>query len=431
MGAPRTISEKYDRDGLIRHSLIVMFFTHAGSAANMIFHMVMGRELPKAEYGIMSSMLGLGLILATPMSALATTLAHYTARLRDEGNAGAARQLMQYWLKRLAPFSLAFLVLGILFSAPLAKFFNLQSPMPVLLTALIFSVLIPSPVFPGILQGLQYFVWMSLAFNAWGMIRLLLGTALVLMFSGLAVYPLFAQFIGYALGLVFGWWVIRRELRGEPETPVAIHGTDSYFLKSLVVLTGFAFLMNADIVMVKHYFAPEEAGLFAQVATIGRIMVFLVQPIAGAMFPKVISGGEISRGHAVTLLRAIVFAAVITLAAVAACLLLPWLPLRIIFGISAPSAEQIHLLQAVVCAMAPLGMTFLLLNYELAQRRFGPAWPLVACAVLYAAGVARWHGRTLHVAYVLGAVSLASLAVIIAGIGIQTIRAARREASRA
>ncbi|MGD9873431.1 MAG: hypothetical protein AB7T27_04090 [Kiritimatiellia bacterium] len=429
--ASQTLSEKYDRDGLIRHSLIVMIFTHAGSAANMIFHMVMGRELPKAEYGIMSSMLGLGLILATPMMALATTLAHYTAQLREQGNTGAARQLMRYWLKRLAPFSLAFLALGLFFSGPIADFFNLQSRMPVMITALIFSVLIPSPVFPGILQGLQSFVWMSLAYNAWGVIRLLLGTALVLMFGGLAVYPLAAQFIGYALGLVFGWLVIRRELCHEPETPVAIHGTDSYFLRSLIVLTGFAFLMNADIVMVKHYFAPEEAGLFAQVATIGRIMVFLVQPIAGAMFPKVISGGEISRGHAVTLLRAIVFSVLITLAAVAACLLLPWLPLRIIFGIAAPSAEQILLLRVVVCAMAPLGITFLLLNYELAQRRFGPAWPLVACAALYAAGVARWHGNVLHVAFVLGAVSLLSLAAITTGIGMQTLRAARREAPRA
>ncbi len=425
-----TIIEKYDRDGLIRHSLIVMIFTHAGSAANMVFHMIMGRALPKVEYGIMSSMLGLGLILATPMVALATTLAHYTAQLSATGNAGAARQLMRYWLKRLTPFSLAFLALGFLFSGLLAEYFNLQTRTPVLITALIFSALIYSPVFPGILQGLQSFVWMSLAYNAWGLVRLLLGTALVLMFGGLAVYPLAAQAVGYALGLIFGWWLIRRELRNEPGAPTVIHGTDSYFLRSLVVLTGFAFLMNADIVMVKHYFAPEAAGLFAQVATIGRIMVFLVQPVAGAMFPKVISGGEMSRAHAVTFLRAIAFSGLITLAAVAGCLLLPWLPLRIIFGIRTPSAEQILLLRTVACAMAPLGITFLLLNYELAQRRFGPAWPLVGCAILYAAGVHRWHGHVLHVAWVLGGVSLLSLVLITSGIAIQMFRAVRREGSR-
>jgi hypothetical protein len=80
--------------------------------------------------------------------------------------------------------------------------------------------------------------------------------------------------------------------------------------------------------------------------------------------------------------------------------------------------------------MAPLGITFLLLNYELAQRRFGPAWPLVGCAILYAAGVHRWHGHVLHVAWVLGGVSLLSLVLITAGIAIQMFRAVRREGSR-
>jgi O-antigen/teichoic acid export membrane protein len=46
-------------------------------------------------------------------------------------------------------------------------------------------------------------------------------------------------------------------------------------------------LLSIDILAVKHYFPPEEAGLYAGIATIARIIYFLAAPITGVLITLV------------------------------------------------------------------------------------------------------------------------------------------------
>jgi O-antigen/teichoic acid export membrane protein len=56
---------------------------------------------------------------------------------------------------------------------------------------------------------------------------------------------------------------------------------------TLATLSLSSFITN-DIILVKHYFNPEMAGLYAQLSLIGRIIFYISAPIAGVMFPLVV-----------------------------------------------------------------------------------------------------------------------------------------------
>ncbi len=396
-----------DDDGLIRHSVIVLAVTHAGSAANMFFHVVMGWALSKAEYGILVSLLGAILVVMTPMLAIQNTVAHFTGRYVQERRWGDISVLVRGWTLKVLGLCLPLIVLAFVMRGALAAFFQLDSSLPIVVTliGLVGAVLVP--IFSGVLQGVQYFGWMSTVSSAWSFIRLALGAACVFYWAPRAVFGLASHGIGVLLSLLIGFlaffWILPKGApSGQP-----LEKSDRYFLLSILSLFSFSVLMNADAMLVKHFFSnPEEYGGYARASTIARTMVFLSQPIAGAMFPKVITRGEWSGEHARTLVKALVLACLMIGAAVALCVLFPQLPLLILFKDRAPTPEMLALVRIVTLAMAPLGLVYLVMNFEMAQHRFGFIVPLALCAVAFVGGVSLFHQMLWQVAMVFLAVSV-------------------------
>jgi O-antigen/teichoic acid export membrane protein len=191
--------------------------------------------------------------------------------------------------------------------------------------------------------------------------------------------------------------------------------------------------MNMDVILVKRFFSPEQAGYFARAGTIGRAVVFLPMPIALAMFPKVVSSGTVSRQNWNMLVKAMVFAAIMIAMAVGAGSLLPGLALRLMYNEKAPTPEMIWMVRVMMWAMSPLGLAYILLNFELAQHRFKPAVSLLCCAVLYVVLAGKWHDSVFQIAAVLAGVSVLALALLVLGLpwagGSEKARDSRKDSS--
>jgi len=157
-------------------------------------------------------------------------------------------------------------------------------------------------------------------------------------------------------------------------------------------------------------------------ATIARTVVFLPMPIAMALFPKVTSWDTPGISGMSTLLKAVGLTALVVGAAVAACSLLPWLPLAIIYGIREPGAELQALVRHVLLAMSPLGLVYVLLNFELAQNRFRACMMLALPVALYFAAAAMRHETFGQLALALGCASFLALALMLGAV----LAAARR-----
>ena len=149
--------------GLLRHGTLMVAGTFAGALCNAGFHMVVGRTLPNAEYGALVTMLGLILVVSTPMLALQNTLAHFTAQFILDGRPEEIRPLFRQWVRVFAAISAALVAAAWVFRVPLAAIWNV----PPALIVLTFGVLAASlwmSLFYGLLQGVQAFGWLAWAF---------------------------------------------------------------------------------------------------------------------------------------------------------------------------------------------------------------------------------------------------------------------------
>ena len=405
----------FDSDRLFRHSLIVFLFTNTASAANMLFQMVMGWNLSKAEFGVLSSMLGLMMVIAAPMSAISNTMAHFTGNLINEGKTGNVRIMVRQWTNRILFISIALMILLVILRNPLASFFHLATPWPLILagTALFISAF--SPIFSGVLQGMQKFVLMGLPGLANGIVRLCIGGLLVMLVAPNAISGLSAHAVAALCATALVYIYYRRCLpQSEPSDVSSPESSDKYFWASLIALFSFAILMNMDIVLVKHYFKdPADFGNYARASMIGKTIIFLVQPIASAMFPKVVSRGDTASEHKFTFLKSLAMTGLIIIGGVLLCTLFPQIPLLILYRDFSPAPEMITLVRLVCWAMAPLGLVFLLMNFELAQHHLACVIPLAVCAAAFIGGVILFHGSLWQVVFVLLSVSLTCLVVLI------------------
>ncbi len=398
---------------LVRHGLLLIVITGVANVANVAFHMVMGRGLSSDEYGILATLLNLFLVMATPLEALRNAMAHFAARAHRAGDLALTRAIARRWCWRIGLLAIPASGALWLLHPRLTAFFHLPAPGPIYVVAASLFAFMMIPVLAGVLQGMQAFWWFGAALHGIGVVRLVLGLLFLAAGAATAYHAILSGALamggGVAVGLFGVWWITRG---AGPRVP-ATRGIGPYFLKAMLMLAGYGVLMNCDVMLVRH-FHPDAAGAFAWAATIGRSVVFLPMPIAMAMFPKVITHGGSTRSSRLALFKALGMAVALIGIGVGFSLAWPWIPLRILYGVTDPAPEVERLVRMVMLAMCPLGVSYLLLHFEMAQHRFGSVPWLLLLAAAYLGGVALWHPSVLAIVAVLGAVATASAALYLA-----------------
>ncbi|MDP2989272.1 MAG: hypothetical protein Q8O57_01740, partial [Kiritimatiellota bacterium] len=302
---------------------------------------------------------------------------------------------------------------GMLFSQPLAVFFKLPDRGALFMVLIILSISFFSPVINATFSGIQAFGWASVSGMSVGVVRLIVGGALGCFVAASAKWALIGHGVGVIVSVgiaMAGLWGI---LRNSSPTDQALPGTQAYLWLTLVMLACFSFLMNADMLIVKHYFSPDQSGFYARAATIGRIIIFLPMPITGALFPKTVSDGASSAQHNRLLWKALFYTAIIIIPGALVCTLFPQLPLGIVYHDWQPDAAMCRLVRCTIWAMSPLGLAFIIMNFELSQNRFRIILPLILCVAGYLAGVSIWHASVLQVVTVLAIVSVLALLTLL------------------
>ena len=76
---------------------------------------------------------------------------------------------------------------------------------------------------------------------------------------------------------------IPKSLRAEAVTEEPASFAEAF--QAIVFFVGQVIINNIDIVLVKHFFPPDQAGIYAAVALVGRVLYFAAWSVVSAMFP--------------------------------------------------------------------------------------------------------------------------------------------------
>jgi O-antigen/teichoic acid export membrane protein len=178
------------------------------------------------------------------------------------------------------------------------------------------------------------------------------------------------------------------------------------------------------MVMVKHFFAPREAGVYAAIALVGRVLYFVSWSLVSAMFPITAGAPEQDSTSSVV---AIPLGLVLMISAgfVAITAIIPHFIMHLVFG-AAFHMPAGGLLSLYAAATGMYALSVVLIAYEMSRRIANTAWLQLLFSGLIVAGIYFFHGNLEQVVMV----QLVLMSLMLVVVSLPFLRVHLRHAAR-
>jgi O-antigen/teichoic acid export membrane protein len=258
------------------------------------------------------------------------------------------------------------------------------------------------PVLMGVLQGKQAFGCLGWAVLCNGVGRFLAVGMILFLIGNSVSWVMLGPLIG-VLGAVSLVVISCRDLLRAGLDRIAWR---QWILRAIPLALGpgvFQFMLTADMIAARVRFSEVESGFYGASSMIGRGLVMFVGPIAGVMFPKLVSGAYANRGAKLvrdTALATILVVAFATCAGWLGCAFVPsmlelaaeaaWLPEGGRAGLEAKHSQLLliaGLVPIFLVAMGPLAVANVYISHLVANERFRHIGVLVVLTIVYGIGL--------------------------------------------
>ncbi|OGC68288.1 hypothetical protein A2415_01835 [candidate division WWE3 bacterium RIFOXYC1_FULL_39_7] len=213
----------------------------------------------------------------------------------------------------------------------MAKYLHIENVFTVALVGLVLFASLITLVLQTTLQGLLVF---------WGQVgptlvssigKLVMGLGLV--YIGWGVFgAVLGIFLSVMLAYGYGLYLIRTQDFSQKYKQIKLKPFVVYAFPVLVQALAFTSLFTVDLILVKHYLPEFDAGLYAALSTLGKIIYFAVQPISNVMFPIVSKRRTIGENYHHVFYLSFLMAVVGSSVIVGFFYLLPNLAIGVLYG---------------------------------------------------------------------------------------------------
>lgn len=280
--------KKYFRE-LITHPLfsggaVMVVGLNSVSFINYLYHLVIGRMLGPSGYGELASLISLiGLLGIIPSSVSLVIIKYVSAAKNDQ----QVNNLVSWLKNRIVKISISFFIIILLASPVISSFLKINKIAYSFLIGLSFLFSLQSALNRSILQGLMRFKEMVVSILIENTSKLLI--SIILIFVGFYVS---GAMIALAIAAFVGLYITNSYLRfdnkkNNPNTSPNIKSMLLFTIPVLIQSLSTTSIYSSDVILVKHFFSSHDAGIYAALSTLGKIIFFGTGPIGAVMFPLV------------------------------------------------------------------------------------------------------------------------------------------------
>lgn len=308
---------------------LFMISVLAVNGGNYLYNLILGRVLGPTQFADAAVLITFLLVLSFIAMTFQLVTAKFSVLFENElfKNFIAKVYKQAFWVG---------LFLGILiiaFASNLQAIFNTTSSTMFVIFGCGVPLYFLMSVNRGAFQGKKAYKSLSITYQGEMLSRLLVTLGIILVFN-IKTSAVIA--IGILISFVFGLFPFKaKQISFKKSEP--LETTYSKQIKNFFLLTAFyeltqIIINNSDILLVKHYFESYEAGLYASLALIGRIVYFIAWMFVMLLLPAVVELKKEGKETASILFKYVGYIAGISIIIVLGCLLLPELIINILFG---------------------------------------------------------------------------------------------------
>lgn len=353
--------------------LLLMLSTLIVNVGNYAFNLLAGRALSPEAFGeanfLVTSLLAISFV-ATAFQLTAAKFSDANGQLTDIA-----------WISGIV------LALVVFFSAEsLTNIFHLSSDLLVLALGGLIPFYFVLSVGRGTLQGGLHMGRFAATYQVEMWVRLLLGIGLVVL-----THSVWGVSIGLFMSIIvcflFTLWAKHQapsQVLRSSNQPIGL-----FFGATLAYEFSQIFINNSDVLFVKHYFGAHEAGLYAALALIGRVVYFGTWSVVMVLFPKVIDEKKKGNDTHHLFIKSFSVVALIALLVVLLCLLMPEYIVSMLFG--GQYLAIVPYLWQYACVTALFACANVWVYYHLSLDRKLPIVLSVVAGMLQFVLLSIWH----------------------------------------
>jgi O-antigen/teichoic acid export membrane protein len=308
---------------------LFMISVLAVNGGNYLYNLILGRILGPAQFADAAVLITFLLVL----SFIAMTFQLVTAKFSVLFENNIFTSFIAKVYKQASVVGLVLGVLIVAFAEQLKAVFNTSSSSMFIIFGCGVPLYFLMSVNRGAFQGKKAYKSLSITYQGEMLSRLLITLGLILVFNmqSSAVIA-----IGIVLSFVFGLFPFKFKQISFKES-IPLEGKYSKQIKNFFLLTAFyeltqIIINNSDILLVKHYFDAYEAGLYASLALIGRIVYFIAWMFVMLLLPAVVELKKEGKETASVFFKYVGYIALISIIIILTCLSFPELIINLLFG---------------------------------------------------------------------------------------------------
>ena len=353
---------------------------------NLIYNVLTARMLGPTGFAHATAVYTLLMLTSAITLSFQVVCAKYVAShdtAEDKGSIFASLHL-RAWMAGIAIGLLLFL-----FNRAITDYLNLPDPVLISLLALGMAFYIPLGVRRGYIQGVHAFSSLAINFMLEGVVRL--GGAYLLIRIGLGVKgavlaSVIAVIASYFLAKPSPGW----HAALSPRIPIAF----GEGVQAIVFFSGQVVINNFDIVLVKHFFAPEQAGIYAAVSLVGRLVNMCAWSVVNTMFPVSAGARQSDREARPVLFMSLGLVFLILSVLILGLWAIPSFLWRTLFGSHFELGNYGGLAALLILYAVTTGiysLSSVMITYEMSRKIANTSWAQLAFSGVLVLGICVFH----------------------------------------
>lgn len=355
-------SKEFEKNSSILFALMML-----ANVVNYLFQIVTGRLLDVDSYGELNTMISIFTLIALPATVLNLVVSKFVTEYDSQNKKDTAKGFLKYITRYIVIISVVIFSIGIFLSNSIAKFIKLHDKKLIVLLFFAAAVCTLTSIVLGGLQGIK-------KFTAYGLVNLIMPIIKILgsvmfIIIGFGLYGVFGSIaLGYIVMFFVGIWILRKYFKNNKVIKSNCTSRDilRFGIGSFAVNSGICFFTNIDVVLVKHSFSAQEAGLYSSAAVLAKMVLYVTTAMTVALFPMVVENAKTNKARKI-LKKALLYGGGISIVTALGLIILRKPMILILYGEKyMQSIEYIIPLSVMIVALSFLSI---IVNYRLALER--------------------------------------------------------------
>lgn len=412
--AIKNVIQKITSHSLARDSATMFAGSMTANIFSYLYHLLMGRLLGPIGYGELSSLLSIFYIFSIPLSVGQLVLVKFISVFKANGEIGQSKTLFLKVTKISVIGCIVLLPIIIIISPWITDYLQIRQPIMFILVYGIFVFSLLTVIMASVLQGYQKFLWVSILGAGAILIKICFSVpAVPFGVVGVLIAVLLSAILAYACNFIPLGFLFR-----VPALTMNITKKEafSFAIPTLLVTLGMTSLYSTDMILVRHYFQPLEAGIYASLAVMGKIVFYGTSVVTLVFYP--VLSERYAKGERTRSMIRIGLGAVTVISSGITLLyfLFPKLIISLLFGTSYLAGAPYLGIFGVFLVFYTIGNMFTTTFLATGKTKM---WciPVVA-ALLQILGIILFHNTLLTVIYIDIAISI----LLVLGLGVYYVR---------